>query len=141
MVACLDWGSDWVPPAFRRQDGRTRLLAIWDQRGGDPSGSVWPYGYGRLLDRDRIDRALAEDCVQEVFLRLVRHRGSWRPDAKFTTYLYRIAENHWIDRYRSRKSAPQMASLEGLCDPDEPSAPGHPEAGEVRALIYERASR
>jgi RNA polymerase sigma-70 factor (ECF subfamily) len=69
-----------------------------------------------------LDRALAEDCVQEVFLRLVRHRGSWRPDAKFTTYLYRIAENHWIDRYRSRKSAPQMASLEGLADPDEPGA-------------------
>lgn len=66
-----------------------------------------------------LDRALAEDCVQEVFLRLVRHRGSWRPDAKFTTYLYRIAENHWIDRYRSRKSAPPAASLEGLTDPEE----------------------
>lgn len=57
------------------------------------------------------DRALAEDCVQEVFLRLVRHRGKWRPDAKFTTYLYRIAENYWIDRYRSRKAKPPMASL------------------------------
>ena len=61
-----------------------------------------------------LDRALAEDCVQEVFLRLVRHRGSWRPEAKFTTYLYRIAENHWIDRYRSRRSAPPETSLEGL---------------------------
>lgn len=61
-----------------------------------------------------LDRALAEDCVQEVFLRLVRHRGSWRPEAKFTTYLYRIAENHWIDRYRSRKSAPNEASIECL---------------------------
>ncbi len=58
------------------------------------------------------DRTLAEDCVQEVFLRLVRHRGSWRPEAKFTTYLYRVAENHWIDRYRSRRSAPQETSLE-----------------------------
>lgn len=71
-----------------------------------------------------LDRALAEDCVQEVFLRLVRHRGSWRPDAKFTTYLYRIAENHWIDRYRSRKSAPQIASIEGLTDPDGEAADG-----------------
>src|SRR5262245_10960986 len=58
------------------------------------------------------DRALAEDCAQEVFLRLVRHRGSWRPDAKFTTYLYRIAENHWIDRWRSRKAAPAETSLD-----------------------------
>src|SRR5262245_36570206 len=58
------------------------------------------------------DRALAEDCVQEVFLRLVRHRGTWRPEAKFTTYLYRIAENHWIDRWRSRQAAPDVTSLE-----------------------------
>jgi RNA polymerase sigma-70 factor, ECF subfamily len=57
------------------------------------------------------ERTLAEDCVQEVFLRLVRHRGRWRPQAKFTTYLYRIAENLWIDRYRSRKAAPPMISL------------------------------
>jgi RNA polymerase sigma-70 factor (ECF subfamily) len=86
--------------------------------------------FRRLVDRHErallgffwrrcLDRALAEDCVQEVFLRLVRHRGSWRPDAKFTTYLYRIAENHWIDRYRSKKSAPQTASLDGLLDDDQ----------------------
>lgn len=58
------------------------------------------------------DRTTAEDCVQEVFLRLVRHRGRWRPQAKFTTYLYRIAENYWIDRYRSAKAGPSMISLE-----------------------------
>ena len=57
------------------------------------------------------DRDLAEDYTQEVFLRLVRHRGRWRPQAKFTTYLFRIAENYWIDRYRSRKAAPGMVSL------------------------------
>lgn len=72
--------------------------------------------------RRALDRAIAEDCVQEVFLRLVRHRGAWRPDAKFTTYLYRIAENHWIDRYRSRRAAPRTASLEALADADEPDA-------------------
>jgi RNA polymerase sigma-70 factor (ECF subfamily) len=61
--------------------------------------------------RQCFDRALAEDCAQEVFLRLVRHRGSWKPTAKFTTYLYRIARNLWIDRYRSRKAAPPTGSL------------------------------
>jgi RNA polymerase sigma-70 factor (ECF subfamily) len=76
-----------------------------------------------------LDRALAEDCVQEVFLRLVRHRGSWRPDAKFTTYLYRIAENHWIDRWRSRKSAPSVASLDGPAGVDESDAAGTLAAG------------
>jgi RNA polymerase sigma-70 factor (ECF subfamily) len=68
-------------------------------------------GLLRFFFRRCFDRTLAEDCVQEVFLRLVRHRGAWRPEAKFTTYLYRIAENHWIDRYRSRQAAPDVTSL------------------------------
>lgn len=72
----------------------------------------------RYFYRRCLDRALAEDCVQEVFLRLVRHRGTWRPDAKFTTYLYRIAENHWIDRYRSRQAAPGITSLETVVSDD-----------------------
>jgi RNA polymerase sigma-70 factor (ECF subfamily) len=58
------------------------------------------------------DRQIAQDCTQEVFLRLVRHRGRWKPQAKFTTYMYRIAENLWIDRYRSKKAAPPMTSLQ-----------------------------
>jgi len=58
------------------------------------------------------DRQMAQDCTQEVFLRLVRHRGRWKPQAKFTTYMYRIAENLWIDRYRSRKAAPPTTSLQ-----------------------------
>src|SRR5436190_14457449 len=78
--------------------------------------------------RRSLDRAVAEDCVQEVFLRLVRHRGSWRPDAKFTTYLYRIAENHWIDRWRSKKAVPPAASLDGLVE-DEDAAAGFPAHG------------
>jgi RNA polymerase sigma-70 factor (ECF subfamily) len=79
-------------------------------------------GLLRYFFRRCQDRTLAEDCTQEVFLRLVRHRGRWRPDAKFTTYLYRIAENHWIDRWRSRKAAPGTTSL------DEPLSGGAGEA-------------
>jgi len=62
--------------------------------------------------RRAFDRQIAQDCTQEVFLRLVRHRGKWKPQAKFTTYMYRIAENLWIDRYRSKKAAPPMTSLQ-----------------------------
>jgi RNA polymerase sigma-70 factor (ECF subfamily) len=110
-----------------------------DGRGLDDAELMRRFGEGddeafrRLVERHQkallgffwrrsLDRAVAEDCVQEVFLRLVRHRGSWRPDAKFTTYLYRIAENHWIDRWRSKKAAPQTASLEGLVEEDVDSS-------------------
>jgi RNA polymerase sigma-70 factor (ECF subfamily) len=34
-----------------------------------------------------------EDLVQEVFLRVIRARDRYRPQARFSTYLYRIAFN------------------------------------------------
>ncbi len=58
------------------------------------------------------DRHQAEDGVQEVFLRLYRNRGKYRATAKFTTYMYRIAHNYWIDICRSRKNKPPLASLD-----------------------------
>lgn len=39
------------------------------------------------------NREQAEDVVQEVFLRVFRARDSYRPDAKFSTWLYTIAHN------------------------------------------------
>src|SRR5262245_2175072 len=31
VVAHIDWGIDFAHPDFRHPDGRTRLLALWDQ--------------------------------------------------------------------------------------------------------------
>jgi RNA polymerase sigma-70 factor (ECF subfamily) len=47
------------------------------------------------------DRQISEDCAQEVFLRLYAHLGTWEPQAKFTTFLFRVARNLWIDRART----------------------------------------
>ena len=47
------------------------------------------------------DRQVSEDCAQEVFLRLYSHLGTYEPQAKFTTFLFRIARNLWIDRMRA----------------------------------------
>ena len=58
------------------------------------------------------DRFASEDYAQEVFQRLIRYRSAYHPSAKFSTYLFRIAKNYWIDRYRERKAAPKMTSLE-----------------------------
>ncbi|MGE0758083.1 MAG: sigma-70 family RNA polymerase sigma factor [Pirellulaceae bacterium] len=38
-------------------------------------------------------REQAEDLAQEVFLRVYRARGSYKPDAKFCTWLFTIANN------------------------------------------------
>jgi RNA polymerase sigma-70 factor (ECF subfamily) len=50
------------------------------------------------------NRADAEDLAQEVFLRVCRARERWRPDAKFSTWLYRIAANACLNEVRDRKS-------------------------------------
>jgi subtilisin family serine protease len=59
VLAALDWGFDFAHPAFRRPDGTTRFIALWDQRGTEASGPGNRWGYGRILTRDYIDRALA----------------------------------------------------------------------------------
>ncbi len=41
-----------------------------------------------------------EDLVQETFIRLYNARKRYRATAQFTTFLYRIARNAWVDRCR-----------------------------------------
>jgi RNA polymerase sigma-70 factor (ECF subfamily) len=47
------------------------------------------------------DRTEAEDLTQEVFLRVWKSAGTYQPDAKFTTWLYRIATNLCINKQRA----------------------------------------
>ena len=65
------------------------------------------------------DRQGAEDCAQEVFLRLHRHLATYEPEAKFTTFLYRVARNLWIDRLRSAAVHGKLVSLEAPSGPGE----------------------
>jgi RNA polymerase sigma-70 factor (ECF subfamily) len=59
---------------------------------------VWRFAYHFTRDR-----ALAEDVTQEAFLRAFRFLGSFRGDAKFTSWLFRIARNCAMDTIRARK--------------------------------------
>lgn len=68
-------------------------------------------GYFRRLGADA---SIAEDCAQEVFLKVFRARAKYTARAKFTTYLFHVARNHWIDVYRRRKAGPGMVSAELL---------------------------
>lgn len=47
--------------------------------------------------------SLSEDLTQEVFLRLLRKRETWQQDARFTSWMYRIAHNAFIDHTRKSK--------------------------------------
>lgn len=58
VFACIDSGIDYTSPVFRRADGSSRILAIWDQE--DQSGTL-PEGflYGSEYTREQINAALA----------------------------------------------------------------------------------
>jgi RNA polymerase sigma-70 factor, ECF subfamily len=49
------------------------------------------------------DQSLAEDLAQEVFLRVYKSRERYQPEARFTTWLYRIATNLALNAIRDRK--------------------------------------
>ena len=56
-----------------------------------------------FLERMVVDREIAEDLAQEVFLRVYLARHSYEPVAEFTTWLFCIAANQarkWISRER-----------------------------------------
>jgi RNA polymerase sigma-70 factor, ECF subfamily len=46
------------------------------------------------------DRHLSEDLVQEVFVRLLKYRHTYRGGSQFTTWMFQIARNARIDHFR-----------------------------------------
>src|SRR5215212_2564034 len=49
------------------------------------------------------NHALADDLAQETFVLAWRNLKSFRQEAKFSTWLYRIATNCWLAHVRKRK--------------------------------------
>ncbi|MBN8225740.1 MAG: RNA polymerase sigma factor [Xanthomonadales bacterium] len=73
------------------------------------------------------DRPLAEEIYQDVWQRVIAARAGWRPEAAFSTWLYRIAHNRLNDHWRAqrhRPPAPADADLRtaALADPDDPES-------------------
>jgi RNA polymerase sigma-70 factor (ECF subfamily) len=64
----------------------------------------------RFVLRGLSQRALADECFQEVWGRVVVARERYRPEAKFTTWLYQIAHNLLIDQYR--RTRPEVSISE-----------------------------
>ena len=50
------------------------------------------------------ERGVAEELFQEVWMNLIKARGTYLVKAKFTTFLYRLAHNRAIDYLRSVKA-------------------------------------
>ena len=66
------------------------------------------------------NRALAEDLLQEAFLRVWKAAAGWEPTAKVSTWIFRIAHNLYLNEAARRREK----ALEGADEPthDDPSA-------------------
>lgn len=76
-------------------------------------------GVYRFLLRQLRDAAIAEELFQDVWINLINARERYEVQAKFTTWLYRIAHNRLIDHVR-RQGDRQFVSLHGSDDDDDP---------------------
>ena len=63
------------------------------------------------------NQAIAEELAQEVFLRVYRSRSSYQAEAKFSTWLYRIATNLAVNHARDTRSE-RTAQTVNLDEPD-----------------------
>ncbi len=68
------------------------------------------------------DAGDAEDATQETFVALLRRAGTFRGQAAFSTWLYRVATNACHDLARRRARRPRAGGdLDGLADLADPS--------------------
>ncbi|MEK7806413.1 MAG: sigma-70 family RNA polymerase sigma factor, partial [Chloroflexota bacterium] len=54
------------------------------------------------------NRQVAEDLMQETFVRVVRHLQAYRPTGSVAGWIYRIAENLALNRFRHEKAAAEI---------------------------------
>jgi RNA polymerase sigma-70 factor (ECF subfamily) len=78
-------------------------VAAGDEAGFDSLVQKYHRAMIHFLFRMVRNQAIAEEMAQEVFLRVYRSRESYRAEAKFTTWLYRIATNLAVNHARDTK--------------------------------------
>jgi RNA polymerase sigma factor (sigma-70 family) len=110
-------GSNWTPKA-------TQPLCCGWLRATKPGSITSQQKYHRpmihFLYRMVGNQAVAEELAQEVFLRVYRARSSYRAEARFTTWLYRIATNLAVNHARDTRHE-RSAQTVYLDQPDEES--------------------
>ena len=69
------------------------------------------------------NHALADDLAQETFVLAWRNLKSFRQEARFSTWLYRIATNCWLADARKRKEELLGDRADALADEDGDTMP------------------
>lgn len=66
----------------------------------------------RYLLRMCNNAAICDELFQDVWLKLIKSRSSYSIQARFTTWLYTLAHNHFIDYYRKHKKTNTISEQE-----------------------------
>ncbi len=91
------------------------------------------FNFARRLLRDP---AQAEEATQDVLLKLYRARATYKPSARLSTFVFRIATNHCLnllgrkERTLVDRGAPVEAAPAAAATPEQQA-----EASEVRASV------
>lgn len=109
----LDPPAVAVPSTNSREADDTVWLAQ-AARGDEPAlqrlFDKWKLPLLSFFYRSLGSRTEAEDLTLEVFVRLHRSAGKYRPTAKFSTFLFHIARNLLLNELRRRQRKPAQAA-------------------------------
>jgi len=106
-----------------------QLVAAYQRMVG---GVAWRYG---------VAREDVEDAVSEVFVKAWQNLQRYEPDHPFSTWLYRVAANHVIDRGRRQRHERARVEMPAALADSAPDASSEMESRErielVRAALAE----
>ena len=113
--------------------GRTGALATLFER---HHGKIYHFCY-----RMTGNQATSQDLVQDVFMRALKYRKTFREDSKFTPWLYRMARNACIDQFRKSGREPLLPGEMPEPASTEPSAADLVETGEDVERLHTAMSK
>jgi RNA polymerase sigma-70 factor, ECF subfamily len=137
-----------APPAIADADPSERVLlaklrhkdtAAFEQLVKTHQDRVYDFCVRMMADREE-----AFDLTQEIFVSVHQHIGDFRQDAKLTTWLFRIARNHCLNRIkylrrRGRGRSDEYGEVQEQAINDAAGAPQKPddalESSRLRALV------
>jgi RNA polymerase sigma-70 factor (ECF subfamily) len=111
MLPAMDQEPDDTTLMLRYRDGDVGAFEILY---GRHKGPLYRYFLRRGGGPDR-----ADELFQEVWTKLIRAKDRYQPTAKFTTYMYRIAHNCYVDDVRHQHRTPDAIDGPAAPDPDD----------------------
>lgn len=106
-------GGNDMPPV--KKDPDVQLMLRFKDGDEDAFRELFAKYQNQIINfcyRFCFDRELAEDLAQEAFLRVYRGGRRYRPKARFSTWLYRIAVNVCLNEVRKMKKYSVTQSLD-----------------------------